>query len=245
MALPPQFLDHLCEFGYHSRSDKHSKALMDEVVRALIAHCPQIASEAKAGTLVFEHNHDVMVGHGTWNTDLAIGLPATTDAVGATAPPSGMRRATPTTVRIAIEAKSVMTEHRKAVKNRKRDFEAHHAHVHDYDPQTIAGGIVLINAAKEFQSPLRPAITVHREPMELVKHCMGEFNSVTMTSGSSHAGLDANCVVVIDMPNVRTDHTPPYSAAYVTKTPAPSPGHPLYWDAFIQRICQLYCARFR
>lgn len=244
MALPPQFLDHLREVGYHSRSDKHSRALMEEVVRALLAYCPQIASEAAAGTLVFEHNHDVMVGHETWNTDLAIGLPASIE--GATAiPESGMRRATPTTVRIAIEAKSVMTEHRKAVKNRKRDFEAHHAHVHNYDPQAIAGGIVLINAATEFQSPLRGELTVHKNPLELVKHCIGEFSSVTMTSGTTHAGLDANCVVVIDMPNVQTDNDPPFTASYVEKPPAPGPGHPLYWDAFIQRICQLYCARFK
>lgn len=217
---------------------------MEEVVRALVAHCPQLASEAKAGTLVFEHNHDVRVGHGTWNTDLAIGLPAVSAAASGPTPALGMRRATPTTIRIAIEAKSVMTEHRKAVKNRKRDFEAHHAHVHDYDPQAIAGGIVLINGAAEFQSPLRGSITTHKEPMDLVKHCMGEFNSITMTSGSSHAGLDANCVLVVDMPNIRTDESPPFSASYVTKSPAPSVGHPLYWDAFIQRLCQLYCSRF-
>ena len=218
---------------------------MEEVVRALIAHCPQIADEAGAGALVFQHNHDVMVGHGTWNTDLAIGLPASSDDAATVPAPGQMVRATPTTIRIAIEAKSVMTEHKKAVKNRKRDFEAHHAHVHDYDPQAIAGGISLINAATEFQSPLRPQITTHKNPVDLVKHCVGEFSSVTMTSGSSHAGLDANCVVVVDMPNKRTERNPPFVASYVTTSPAPGPGHPLYWDAFIQRICQLYCGRFK
>lgn len=244
MALPTSFLVHLRELGYHSRSDKHSKALMEAVVGALMAHCPQIASEAKSGNLVFQHNHDVMVGHETWNTDLAIGLPATGEG-DSRATVHGMRRGTPTTVRIAIEAKSVMTEHRKAVKNRKRDLEAHHAHVHDYDPQAIAGGIVLINSASKFQSPLRPELTIHKEPLELVKHCVGELSSLTMTSGTSHAGLDANCVVVVDMPNLKLETLPPYSADWMTQTPAPTPGSPLYWDAFIQRICQLYSARFK
>ena len=156
-----------------------------------------------------------------------------------------MRRETPTTVRIAIEAKSVMTEHRKAVKNRKRDLEAHHAHVHDYDPQTIAGGIVVVNSAETFQSPLRPAPTTHNAPLDLVRHCVDELSSLTMTSGSSHAGLDANCVVVVNMSNVRLDATPPFAAEWLVQPPAPTPGSPLYWDAFIQRICQLYGARFR
>jgi hypothetical protein len=65
-----------------------------------------------------------------------------------------MVRATPSTVRIAVEAKAVMTEHRKAIKNRKRDLEAHHAHVHDYDASAIAAGLVAINASATFQSPL-------------------------------------------------------------------------------------------
>jgi hypothetical protein len=214
---------------------------MEEVVRSLVDHCPQIAAEAKAGALVFQHNHDVIVGHGTWNTDLAIGLPAPGESSTATVV-NGMRRATPTTVRIAVEAKSVMTEHRKAVKNRKRDFEAHHAHVHDYDSMAIAGGVLMLNAAPQFQSPLRPAPSTHKNPMDLVKHCVGEMSSVGMTSGTSTAGLDASCVLVVDMSNIPAGEP---ATEYVTKVPAIGPGHPLYWDGFIQRICQLYSARFR
>jgi len=41
-------------------------------------------------------------------------------------PPAGIAEAPPSTIHIAIEIKGVMTEHHKAVKNRKRDFEAHH-----------------------------------------------------------------------------------------------------------------------
>jgi len=219
---------------------------MDAVVGALMAHCPQIATEAKAGELVFQHNHDVLVGHETWNTDLAIGLPASGEVISKAGAVHGMNRATPTTVRIAIEAKSVMTEHRKAVKNRKRDLEAHHAHVHDYDPAAIAGGIVVLNASNRFQSPLRSdKLTTHTKPLELVKHCVSVLSSLTMTSGSSHAGLDVNCVVVVDMPNIRSTTSPPFEAEWLIRAPAPTPGHPLYWDAFIQRLCQSYTARFK
>jgi hypothetical protein len=85
---------------------------------------------------------------------------------------------TPSTVQIAIEIKSVMTEHRKAVKNRKRDLEAHHEHVHNYSNSAVAGGVLVVNAAKVFQSPLRSAPTTHRNPRQLVEHCISELRAV-------------------------------------------------------------------
>lgn len=57
---------------------------------------------------------------------------------------------------MAFEFKTVMTEHRKAIKNRKRDLEAHHEYVHNYNAQTIAGGVMVINASPTFRSPLHP-----------------------------------------------------------------------------------------
>ncbi len=236
MALPSSFLDHLRTLGYHSRSDKHSKALATAMVEDLVRHCPTLAREAASGAVVYSHNHDLTFGHATWNTDLAIGLPPHGELI----PPSAgepMRMATPATTRIAIEAKSVMTEHRKNIKNRKRDLEAHHAHVHDYDAQAIAGGIVVLNAAAEFQSPLRPDVTLHKRPEALIAHCLSELSNVTMASGAHAAGLDAKCALVVDMDNIHLDSTT-YSAL------GPDVGSPLHWDAFIQRICQLYTSRF-
>jgi hypothetical protein len=57
-------------------------------------------------------------------------------------------------IEVAIEIKSIMTEHHNA-KNRKRDLEAHHEHVHNYSNRAIACGVFVINAATSFQSPLR------------------------------------------------------------------------------------------
>ena len=51
---------------------------------------------------------------------------------------------------LAIELKAVMTEHRKAIKNRKRDLEAHHEQIHNYDSRAIAGGVMLFNIAERF-----------------------------------------------------------------------------------------------
>lgn len=95
-----------------------------------------------------------------WNIDLAMGPPA--GAV--TVPPAGIAVAPPSTIQIAIEIGGVMTEHHKAVKNRKRDFEAHHQHVHNYSNAAIAGVVMVINAAPRFQSPLVSHATVHKNP---------------------------------------------------------------------------------
>ncbi len=137
----------------------------------------------------------------TWNVDFVIGTPAVTVDLDI----GHMVRVTPSTVQIAIEIKSVMTEHRKAVKNRKRDFEAHHEHVHHYGDRTIAGGVMVLNAAPEFRSPLRPAVTRHGSATrvsELIHHCVNEMRNVTERSGIGAVGMDAKTVLVVDFPNV-------------------------------------------
>lgn len=128
-------------------------------------------------------------------------------------------QSTPANVRIAVEAKAVMTEHRKAIKSRKRDLEAHLAHVHDYDPYAIAGRIAAINVSPTFKSPLRMDVTDHRNVMALISHCIHEVNSITMSGGSHAAGLDAKCARVVVMDNV--DYP---TMAYLDGDPTPVSG---------------------
>ena len=71
-----------------------------------------------------------MVGSDEWKTDLAIGTAPPDGVAPTSARIAGVAETVPTTVRLAVEAKSVMTKHTGARKNRKRDLEAHHQHVH-------------------------------------------------------------------------------------------------------------------
>ena len=239
MALPATFLNHLRTEGYHPRSDKHSKALSEAIVLDLMANCPKIRERANTDQLVFAHNFDLTFGHATWNTDLAIGPPSPGLDLSKAVRVGGMAIGTPISAQIAIEAKTVMTEHRKAIKNRKRDFEAHHQHVHNYDASAIAGGLVLINGSPTFRSPLRPAITVHKLPDALVAHCLGEIANISFASGTSAVGLDALSAVAVSMDNVDWAKTD-----WMTGKASPRPGQPLYWDAFVARLCALYTSRF-
>ena len=236
MAPPRAFLDHLRSEGYNPRSNKHSNSLANAIVDDLIANCPAMAEPAAAGRLVYSLNFNLGYRTSTWNVDLVLGTPP----AGTPPPPNGpIRTTSPATVQIAIEIKSVMTEHRKAVKNRKRDLEAHHEHTHNYSALTIAGGVMVINASPTFKSPLRTATTSHKNPRALVRHCVNEMRNVSIRSGRTGHGLDAGTALVLSMDNLDFEST-----AFVDTDPAPTVGDPLHYDSFIQRMCNEYGSRF-
>lgn len=234
---PPSFIHHLQERGYHPRSDKHSNALAEAIVRDLLSGSASMAQRAAAGALVYDLNFTINAGTSDWNVDLVLGAPPP----GTPPPEAGepIRRTLPSTVQIAIEIKSVMTEHHKAVKNRKRDLEAHHEHVHRYSNKAIAGGVLVVNGAATFISPLRTERTTHRNPAALVEHCVRQVRSITGRSGLHGEGLEARCVLVVDMDNEHLSGT-----SFVTAPPAPQIGDPLHYDAFSQAVASLYVERF-
>ena len=236
MAVPQPFIEHLRAEGYNPRSNKHSNALSEAIVADLVENCPKIADRAVSGHLVYSLNFDLIYGQSQWNVDLVLGAPPP-----GTPPPenSPIRRLDPATVQLAVELKSVMTEHRKAVKNRKRDFEAHHDHAHRYSAGAIAGGVMVVNAAPTFKSPLRPDVTAHNDSAELVEHCVREMRNISMRPDQAGHGLEASAVLVVNMDNIDLQSTD-----YVVTAPAPLVGDPLHYDAFVQRLCNAYTERF-
>jgi len=238
MPLPEKFREHLDAQGYHPRSDKHSNSLAECVVEDLLDICAAAREAAERGNLVYDLNFDLRFSNSTWNVDLVIGVPASPVPVRA----GRIVRATPASVRIAVELKTVMTEHRKAVKNRKRDFEAHHEHVHNYDSRAVAGGVMVVNAAPRFQSPLVQHPTIHGNSKstvaDLVDHCVTEMRNVATSGGASSFGMDAKSVIVVAVDNMGTP------VSYLRVPPAPQPGDPLHYDSFLRRLCDDYSSRF-
>ena len=241
MPLPVTFLDHLRREGYHPRSNKHSNALGTAIAFDLVTSCEPLARRAAEGAVVYDLNFDLRVRTATWNVDLVLGRPASAQR------PEGdlaIRRARPSSIEIAIEIKSVMTEHRKAVKNRKRDLEAHHEHVHNYRQDAIAGGVFVVNRSRTFKSPLRGGqVTTHARHetamFDLVGHCINELRNVAERNDPSGYGLDAKLAIVASMDNVALPST-----SYWERPPAPQVGDPLHYDSFLQRLCEQYRQRF-
>jgi hypothetical protein len=234
---PPSFLRHFQEEGYHPRSNKHSNALAQAIVEDLLFASRGARSAAQEARLVYDLNFTIRAGTSDWNVDLVLGAPPP-----GVPPPAGglpIQRTRPSTVQVAVEIKSVMTEHRKAIRNRTRDFEAHHEHVHRYNNRTLAAGVLVLNMASSFRSPLRRSVTIHRAPAKLVEYCIGQMRSVTERRAESGEGLEAKCVVVVSVDNQNLA-----SAAYVTGPPAPPVGDPLHYDAFIQSLGRQYEERW-
>lgn len=236
MPAPERFIEHLKQHGYHPRSDRHGNALCQFVMEDLLTLCPRISQHASNGLLVYGLNREIIVGNSNWNIDLVLGPPeAKPDSS-----PGTIQNLPPTTIRIAIEAKSVMTEHGKARRNRLRDLDSFHQFVHRYDSQAIAAGLMILNIAPQFRSPLRPEVSVHRNVRQLVEQTIGLLRTLPARSTPNHvAGLEAIGVIVVHHDNLGSQNT-----RLVTGPPAPQTGDPIHYRSFVQRICDRYTQRW-
>lgn len=238
MPAPVRFVEHLRESGYHPRSNLHGKMLCEFVLEDLLASCPRIAEHAADGKIVYEIQRKIIVASSEWNIDLVLGPPAA--GMTRTVSAKGIQKLSPATIRIAIEAKTIMTEHGKARRNRQRDLDAFHQFVHRYDPDAIAAGVTVVNIAESFKSPLRPAVSTHRNVRRLVQEIMGLLRALPVRSTPNDAaGLEANGAIVVSHDNVNVS-----GAKLITTPPAPHVGDPLHYDTFLRRICDRYTQRW-
>jgi hypothetical protein len=163
----------------------------------------------------------------------------------------------PVIVQIAIELKSVFTEHRKARLNRVRDFNSFHGYAHQYDPKTVAAAFLVVNSAEKFYSPLRKPddITNHgnssTSARQMAKNVIDDFRSIHLrNSVSDPSGLEAMGVVAIEHDNLAV-HPDPAAYAHLHRAtrasptpPNPPVGDPLNYQSMIQRVCNAYTQRF-
>jgi hypothetical protein len=173
----------------------------------------------------------------------------------------------PALIQIAIELKSIWTEHGKARKNRLRDFNAFYGHARQYDPKVVSAAFLVVNAAEFFLSPLnlnsrnREAITYHRQggkqTQQLVRETTDIFRSIHLRNNATDDGLDALGIVVIEHDNlVYLDGRSEYqhiakkyqSIRKPTQVSRVPPGlrvgDPLHYSTMIQRICNAYNTRY-
>jgi hypothetical protein len=238
VPAPERVVEHLRESGYHPRSNAHGKALCEFVLDDLLTTCPRLARHAADGQIVYDVQRKVMVGSSEWNIDLVLGPPPA--GLKGEVAARGIQRISPATIRIAIEAKTVMTEHGKARRNRQRDLDSFHQFVHRYDPDVIAAGLTVVNIAETFKSPLRLEVSLHRNVRALVQETVALLRALPVRSGSHDApGLEANAAIVVSHDNVNLRNT-----RLTVAPPAPQVGDPLHYDAFLRRICDRYMQRW-
>jgi hypothetical protein len=235
------------------------------IIRDLLAACPLLATRAAAGEIVVKLRHHQQVGHNDWVIDIALGT------AGVALPPDDgapIRMTSPVLIQIAIELKSIWTEHGKARRNRLRDFNAFHSYARQYNPKTVAAAFLVVNASERFLSPLnlgsrdREPITLHgrraKPVSQLVKETIDIFRTIHLrNSVGDVGGLEALGVVVVEHDNLnflqgRSEYSDVLVRYRDLQTPsrvAPVPpglrvGDPLHYQTMIQRICNAYNERF-
>ena len=259
MSIADEFAAYLAEKGYDPRSSRHSDFLSVIIVRDLVRNCSLIAARAASGELVARLRHHQQIGQNDWVIDIAIGT-----CGGPPIPPVGsavIGIGPPVIIQIAIELKSVITEHGKARRNRLRDFAAFHGHGHAYHPRTVVAAFLVINSSNVFYSPLnfgksnRPELNTHtsnrRSARQLAAESINLYRTIHLRhSDADGPGLEALGVIVIEHDNLNY-HPDPAKYRHLSKptrvAPVPpglSVGDPLSYESMIQRTCAHYTQRF-
>jgi len=233
-------------YRYHSRSDIHSVQLCEFIVRDLLRSSRDLRKQAALGDVAYRIN----VRH-TWQAtgkskalDLAIGVPADKEAISPTGQILKVRRASNAFAKlfIACEAKAVMTEHGKSQPRLFDELSSSHEIVHHGDQEAIAAGIVMVNIAPKFVSPLRQKDanqihwSSHDQPTvaaRMIQHLRG----LRVRDEVGQVGFDAFCTFVVNCDNQN-------DCKLYKDTPAPQRGDRDYYDTFLQRITRFYSERF-
>lgn len=227
---------------YHPRSDTHGGAQCRYFLDDLLHESDAIEGAAESGDIVF--GEDIEVGEGglSWNTDLVIGPPRDSVQV----PLDGNRRIArvdPAEIWMAVDAKSIMTEHQKARRNRQRDINSFADIMHHHNERALTAGILLVNLVETFDSPLRDPddITSHSHIDRIVGEIVDMFDSINRSEGEISANLDGAGVVVVQHSNIVEDIG---TTRLVTEPPAPQEGDRVHYRTFVQQIADWFEARF-
>jgi hypothetical protein len=234
---------YLAENLYHPRSSKHGDALCAFLLADLLRECAAFRRAAERDAIVYRPNYTIdPLSPDRWNADLVVGPPThapepRAKRVGAIA------EGDPSEIWLAIDAKTIMTEHGKARRNRQRDLNSFQDILHKKNRRTIVGGLLIVNIAERFQTPLarqEEGITNHRNIVRLVEEIVTLMGALARsTQDGSAVGLEALGVIVVSHSNVRGEPT-----KLVLDPPAPKVVDPLSYQTFLGDLCVAFSHRF-
>lgn len=227
----------LTKSGYHPRSDKHGEAICSYFLQDLLYSSSLLREGAKKGVVVYETDYVVGRGALRWNIDLVLGSPISKPLL--VTPERRISRGELREIWLAIDAKSVMTEHGKARRNRQRDLNSLADIVKHYYPSSVVGGIVMVNVANRFRSPLRDDITEHRNIRRLVKETIEIFKQIPRADVEGGTGIEAVGIIVVNHTNIPSDQT-----RLVTAPPAPQVGDVCHYQKSLRLIREALEQRF-
>ena len=232
-----QIAEWLAENDYHPRSPAHGSASCLYLIDDMLHESDVFREVAREGEIVYQEDHNVGEGDSKWNVDLIIGPPRE-EVQTEVGDDVSLVEAEPEEVWLAIDAKSVMTEHGKARRNRQRDINSFADIMHSHYPGAVTGGILLINLADRFKSPLRDEddITEHDRIEDLVAETVDIFRDIDRAQGKVSPNVDGVGCVVVEHTNLDDDH----ETRLVTEPPAPQKGDIVQYHEFLEIIIDVF-----
>ena len=228
-------------YRYHSRSDAHSIALCEFVMQDLLDACPRLAEHAQRGEIAYGINLGFQFPSGkVKNLDLAIGTPVQPVATFDRRP---VRVGELISLRLAMEAKSVMTEHGKSQPRVYDELSSSHEIVHQGMQETVAGR----DHHRQHLRHVRLAAPAEGPPQDPTGQSTGSRRPPRPWSSTSaglpireklgQVGFDAYATVVsCESRSERSDS--------VDGPPAPQPGDADHYETFLARVSRFYSERF-
>ena len=233
----------LQENRYHPRSPKHGSASCLYFLDDLLFESEAFTEAARNGELVYQEDYTVGQGPSRWNTDLVVGPPADATEVRTELDSDRpIQEAEPAEVWLAVDAKSVMTEHGKARRNRQRDINSFADIMHRHHPGAVTGGLLLINVAERFKSPLRDEddVTEHDRIEQLVEETVDIFRDIDRADGEISPNVDGVGCIVVDHTNMDDGQ----ETRLVTEPPAPQSGEIVHYEDFLHIMIDTLEGRF-
>ncbi|PSQ04978.1 hypothetical protein BRC97_10145 [Halobacteriales archaeon QS_6_71_20] len=231
-----RIVEWLRENRYHPRSPAHGSASCMFLLDDLLSANNAFREAAESGDIVFQEDFDVGSGASRWNTDLVVGPPAENAQIEFRGD-RAIAEGEPERVWLAIDAKSVMTEHGKARRNRQRDINSFADIMHRHYPGAVTGGVLLINMAEQFRSPLRDEgdITEHDRIERLVRETVEMFRDIERANGKVSPNVDGVGCIVVD----HTNSDDGSATALVEEPPAPQTDDMVHYREFVNIIASV------
>ena len=254
-------------WSYHSRSDHHSKVACWGIVFDLLQSSALLQRHVTAGKVAFGINQEMrdFQHDRKKDLDLVICQPSDSSPSGRTLSSLATHYGidlTPTerkalaalpvlqemlvgNVLVALEAKACMTSHVKALPRLHDELKSSRETIYGAHASAIAGGLVMINIARQFLSSdlnkgnrvSAPQWTTHKQP-HAVERTIEAIKALPRGTSTGAPGFDALGIIVVDCKN---DGSP---LLYHTSSPAPQPQDNFHYATMINRLQMSYDTRF-
>ena len=234
---------HLATRGYHPRSSRHGDAVCEFFAADLYSGCSAFRQAADAGRIVAKPNFTIdPESVDRWNADLVVGPPV--DGAAESGKKCGpLTVGMPREVWMAVDTKTIMTEHGKARRNRQRDLNAFQDILHRKNRSTVVLGLLVVNMAPRFKTPLarsKKGPTEHRSVERLVEEIVAMMRGLAHSDAEgTKPGIEGLGVVVVSHTNMKGD-----VSRLVTELPAPTEDDPVSYSSLLRDACAAFTARF-